>query len=274
MARLYRYVDSNEKSGYFIIGDDGNATFQLTPIAQRLFEELGYNPPTKTESQGPQVPPKLHWALYDIGWIYTGDGDAGIPASMEDMTGDGVTEPLTDEMVAEIQQFIENRGGNNTEDLAERLDLQKRESRADRLCTLDETKQRDLEQYVYGFIEAALTNLEEMEIAVVDVTYLDLGDNPSLSSLNVHVEPAGDEPTFRHSIFANEESGIVSVVSATEAPQSWKERGKLDRQRGHLFDAVATASDDPNMDLDFTDDEVRGDVTYKTSFEMSITMPD
>lgn len=274
MARLYRYVDSNEKSGYFIIGDDGNATFQLTPIAQRLFEELGYTPPTKTEGQGPQVPPKLHWALYDIGWIYTGDGDAGAPASIEDMTGDGVTESLTDEMVAEIQQFIENRGGNNAKDLAERLDLQTRESRVDRLCTLDEAKQEALEGYVYGFIEAALTSAEEMEIAVVDVTFLDLGDDPALSSLNVKVEPAGDEPTFRHSIFAKEGSGVTSVVSATEAPQSWEERGKMDRQRGHLFDAVATASDDPNIDLEFTEDEVRGDVTYRTSFEESITMPD
>jgi|GEM_PF-5794396 len=268
MARLYRYVDSNEKSGYFIIGDDGNATFQLTPVAQRLFEELGYNPPTKTEGQGPQVPPKLHWALYDIGWIFTGDGDAGAPASIEDMTGDGVAESLTDEMVAEIQQFIEDRGGNNAEDLAERLDLKRR----DRLCTLDEAKQEALEHYVYGFMEAVLT--EEMEIESIDVTYLDLGDDPALSSLNIHVEPARDDPTFRHSIFANEESGIGSIVSATEAPQSWEERGNLDRQRGHLFDAVATASDDPNMDLDFTDDEVRGDVTYKTSFEESITMPD
>lgn len=274
MARLYRYVDSNEKSGYFIIGDDGNATFQLTPIGQRLFEELGYNPPTKTEGQGPQVPAKLHWALYDIGWIFTGDGDAGVPASIEDLTGDGVTESLTDEMLAEIQQFIENRDGGNAEDLAERLGLQKRESRADRLCTLDEAKQEDLEQYVYGFIEAALTSVEEMEIAAVDVTYLDLGDDPALSSLNVKVEPAGEEPTFRHSVFSNEKEGVISAVSATEAPQSWEERGKIDRQRGHLFDAIATASNDPKIDLEFTEDEVRGDVTYEISFNGSISMPD
>jgi hypothetical protein len=123
MARLYRYSDSSEKSGYYIIGDSGNATFQVEPVAQRLFKELGYCPPVKTEQQGPRVPSKLQWLLFDIGWIFTGETDAGSLEHSEVSPQLESAEALTDEMINEIRQFVEERGGSGVQELAARLDL-------------------------------------------------------------------------------------------------------------------------------------------------------
>lgn len=265
MARIYRYVDTSEKSGYFIIGDDGNATFQLTEIARRLFDEIGYEPPTKPEGKGPRVPSALHWALYEIGWIYTGDDDAG-PINKEERTlREDIDESMTDEMVTKIKRFIKERNRNDVMELAHRLDL---ETEKDRLSTLSDQKQSALEDYVYGYMETILTDIEEENIESLDVIYLDL--TTDLGSLNVVVETIEGESNFRHTISADSESGVSGVVSATEASQSWIERGRLDKHRGHLFEAISRVSEDPTIELDFYDDELNEDISYNTSFDTKI----
>lgn len=274
MARLYRYADSNKKSGYYIIGDSGNATFQVEPVAQSLFKELGYHPPVKTEQQGPRVPSKLQWLLFDIGWIFTGETDAGSLEHREVSSQLESAEVLTDEMTNEIRKFVEERRGKDVQELATRLDLDITYERQERLATLDEEKYEPLEEYVWGYMEAVLTQIEEESIEAIDVTVLDLSDrdNPR-SSLNVIVQTVKTEPNFRHTITSSVEEGI-SVVSATGDSQTWGERGRMNRHRGHLFGALEAVSKEPNMDIEFNESEISDDVEYITTFSQGIALPD
>lgn len=271
MARLYRYADSNDKSGYFIIGDNGNATFQVKPIAKRLLDRLEYHPPTKTERQGPQIPSKLHWLLFDTGWVFTGDSESGTPESHDVPDQPEAAESLTDEMVEKIRRFAEDRGGDDAQELIDRLDLNITEEQ-ERLATLAKEKRPDFEAYVQGSMRSFLTITEEESIESIDVSVSDFSDeNPTKTSLVVTVEAAEPNANFVHVIASGDKSG-VSVQSATDAAQTWKERGRIDRHRGHLFSIFSFISEDENVNLNFDDKEIRGEVSYTTEFESDIAI--
>jgi hypothetical protein len=272
MARLYQYADSNDDSGYFVIGDSGNATFQVKPIAKRLLDKLEYDPPIKTEQQGPRVPSELHWLLFDIGWMFTGDNEAGEFETEEVPDQLDVDNSLTEEMVNDIRQFAENRKGEGIQELVERLDLQDVEQ--EQLATLSDDKHKPLEQYILGYMQSVLQNTEEESIEGIDVTVLDLSDDQTeRGSLNLIVDAAGTERNYRHSIISSIEDGI-SIVSATEASQTWKERGRMDRHRGHLLASLDSVSAHEDMKLNFDNDEISGEITYITSFDVDISLPD
>lgn len=271
MARLYRYADSNDKSGYFIIGDNGNATFQVKPIAKRLLDRLEYHPPIKTERQGPQIPSKLHWLLFDTGWVFTGDSESGTPESHDVPDQPEAAESLTDEMVEKIRRFAEDRGGDDAQELANRLDLNITEEQ-ERLATLAREKQSHLEAYASGYMRSCLTITDEESIDAIDVTVLDLSDNPDVGSLNFTIE-SSEEANFRHTITSSVKNQI-SVVSATDAPQTWKEQGRMNRHRGHLLALFDIISEDEKNSFNFDEKEMNGEVTYSTSFEEGIVLPD
>jgi hypothetical protein len=142
------------------------------------------------------------------------------------------------------------------------------------IATLDEEKYEPLEEYVWGYMQAVLTQIEEESIEAIDVTILDLSDrdNPR-SSLNVIVQTVGTEPNFRHTITSSVEEG-VGVVSATGASQTWGECGRMNRHRGHLFGALEGVSKEPDMDIEFNESEISNDVEYITTFGQEIILPD
>lgn len=273
VSRLYRYVDGAEKTGYFIIGDEGDAAFQVTPVAKHLFDAIGYNPPTKPEGTGSKVPGDLHWALFDVGWIYTGGGESGQepPGMMPNNRGQSLD--LSDQMASDLVEFLQENERQGAEELSERLMIKNRA--ANRLSSLGEKEQGAVEGFVYGYLEAALTGGRHAEaIDRLDVTYLDLSDDEETGSLNVHIDPEGDGARCRHTIDAREGKGVTSIITATEAPASWVERARLDRHRSELFQVIEDMSNHPESDIAFPDGQVKGEITYHTSFEMNIKMPD
>jgi hypothetical protein len=78
MARLYEYADSNDKSGSFLWDglDEGNVTFQVTPLAEQLLNRLGFESGTVNQQRGPRLPNQLQWALYETGLIYAGGSES------------------------------------------------------------------------------------------------------------------------------------------------------------------------------------------------------
>lgn len=287
MARLYQYANSNEKSGYFLIGDNGNATFQVTTKAQSLLKKLDYSsPPVKTEQQGPQVPSKLHWLLFDIGWVHTGEEDAGKNKHEQATAQLEAAETLTDKQIDKIRQFVKEHRGDEAQELANKLDINTVSKTQDRLATLNKQKYEPLEEYVWGLMSTVLRRVEEESIEAMDVTVLDLSDyehtnNSPRSSLNVTVLAPGTEPNYRHSIISSVEDGIA-VVSATDAPQTWEEQGRMNRHQGHLLGALGAISEDSKMDFEFDESEIDtrqpGDhisaIEYYISFERDIVISD
>jgi len=86
---LYRYVDGSDSgTGYYVkLFSDRFVTLQTHPLAEELYNELGYSAST---AGGDDVPHRLVSALWEVGLHYTkGEGEGLSPRSViEKIDGD------------------------------------------------------------------------------------------------------------------------------------------------------------------------------------------
>lgn len=115
MARLYRYAESNEKSGYFLrgISESGNTTFQVTHLGEQLFDYLEFQPGVVNTTTGPQIPPDLMWIMYDAGLIFTENDDRSNNSMESRFTATG--EELNSDLESSIQSFLSEASANRQE---------------------------------------------------------------------------------------------------------------------------------------------------------------
>ena len=79
MANLYEYASSNDKTGYFLRGrskTSGYYNLQTTLAANRLFEQLDYEPGRIPHTEGESVPGELTWRMYQVGLLETKNSDS------------------------------------------------------------------------------------------------------------------------------------------------------------------------------------------------------
>jgi hypothetical protein len=119
MPTLREYTSSSENSGYYLQANVGGAhpiTLQVTPIAQTIFQQVGYDP---TES----VPTKLVWAMYDLGLLYTDKSLASDNvknvSTEETLRSLGLENRLTPEEKNQVLSYIEKYNGPKKRNLTQ-----------------------------------------------------------------------------------------------------------------------------------------------------------
>ena len=126
MARLYRYANSSDSDGYFLLGHsgEGNTTIQVSQLAKVLLDELGYQPGVLPDDQGPRLPSSLQWALFEADLIGTGGSD--VVGDAEDFSDEIDPSTLSEEDIKTIKEFIEEADTHHQElnSLAEALDIE------------------------------------------------------------------------------------------------------------------------------------------------------
>jgi hypothetical protein len=145
MAKLKRYSDSYDKTGYYVhapISDaDHPIPLQTPDITERIYDELGYSP-------GDRLPDKLVWSLNDVGLHWTenqeaaGNQDAGIP-DLED----GESPELTDEEVETVMRVLDQQSRSHEEEISELKELLNVESEAEDVTNFDDDTERLIEKY-------------------------------------------------------------------------------------------------------------------------------
>jgi hypothetical protein len=109
MARLYKYADSSEKSGYFLLGSNygQNTTIQVRPLGNELFEQLDYEAGRRGPNgyRGDRLPKDLVSWLWNTRLLYTESGEDSTDTSL-----DAVLDVDTEEVsfsTETIQQLVE-----------------------------------------------------------------------------------------------------------------------------------------------------------------------
>ena len=275
MSRLYKYAISNDKTGYYIIGDNGNATFQCEPIVERLFDTLDYNPPIKTEGQGPQIPTTLHWNLFDLEWIYTGEHVATpiTPDELSDKIESGRS--LTDEMVAQIKEFADQIGNKEAQELAERFDFadEVKESQKLRLSDMGTADFAIIETCLFEYLSAALPDAsgEPVELLKVSMGHI---EETSETVLNVSICLEGNEPNFIHILTVTSNNGITGVWSRTDGHQTLEAQSQIDIHRGHIFAGLNQINKNSIPKIKFDQQDLKGHFEHSASFEADFPYPD
>ena len=113
MPALKKYTANSPQSGVYIVANVGGLhpiTLQVTPLGQRILEQLGY-------SSSDDVPTQFVWSLYDVGILYTKktlDQDPDIPedpaAVFERLNVPG---KLTPEERTELIEWLAEYSGPN-----------------------------------------------------------------------------------------------------------------------------------------------------------------
>lgn len=134
MVNLYRYASSNDKTGYFLRGlsqSSGYFNLNTTPAADRLFDQLEYEPGRVQQTEGDRVPGELTWRMYQAGLLKTNNSDSSINNLSNEQLRETFEESNTSSSLSEtnlniLQSFIESYTGTG-------------ERRVEELATLLET---------------------------------------------------------------------------------------------------------------------------------------
>lgn len=123
MPVLYRYVKGSDSgSGYYVKLFLGKfVTLQTHPLAEELYDELGYSAST---TGGDEVPQRLVSALWEVGLHYTeGKGEGISPQSITKATDDGTALSSTEKN--KLRSFIINGADKDARlvELAEKLGI-------------------------------------------------------------------------------------------------------------------------------------------------------
>ena len=128
MANLYKYAPSNTKNGYFLRGrspSSGYYTLNTTHAANKLFDDLNYNPGRIPDTEGDSIPGTLTWRMYQVGLLITENDsvldeltDSELKDTFEDATE---SLSLSDTDLKTIQQFISSYTGPD-KGIVEKLD--------------------------------------------------------------------------------------------------------------------------------------------------------
>jgi len=269
MARLYEYADSNDKSGYFLWdgSDEGNVTFQVTPLAERLLDRLGFEPGTVNQQRGPRLPNQLQWALYETGLIYTGGSE---PPSVADFDGEieGADEELEigEEMLAEIESFIRDAGAESPDvrQLADLLNIEADPGAHGPIWNLPESEMAGVEDYLREYLKARLNPDDGPRWTVSVNCTRDTFEEIEKGVVEIRVEHMAEESEkYFHVGYFCPEHGFERISTVSASSVDWNRRKRLEHHRENIIEAVIDMADEldlyvgePTADIDLlTHDE-------------------
>ena len=254
MARLYKYKQSSEQSGYFLRGrsEDRNTTFQVSPLAERLFDQLDYEPGIVHERQGPRLPGRLQWALYEVGLISTGDGEESQTDEFEyTLDEDDVEVELTDEMVDTIASFIDSGSNRDAvEELGELLDVETQTSTPAAMWRLSESKAGGVEDYVREYLKACFNPQKESDWFVGVEYSQETFDEVRKGVLEINVQHWDeDDEKYLHILYFCPEHGFERIATACVSTVDWNKRSQLEQHRENIIEAVIDMADEVDVDI-------------------------
>lgn len=126
MARLYEYVPTSDKSGFFLLGSNSgdNTTIQVRPLGDRVFEHLDYNAGRRTTAgpRGEKLPRELVDWLWNARLLYTESGEDSTDTSLRsvlDLDDDAVE--FDDSDIEQLVEFVKLYDAGEDIDLREEL---------------------------------------------------------------------------------------------------------------------------------------------------------
>lgn len=269
MARLYEYADSNEKSGYFLRGgsSDSNYTMRATELGQQLFDRLDYDPGVVNKERGPRIPPRLQWAMYDVGLLETGGSEP---------TGSGIDGDLdvedieiSEERITRIESFIQETGNDRIEvqKLADLLDVELQGGNSEGIWNLAESDREGVEDYLRTYLNALL-NPEEASRWSVSVDYTrQTSDEIEKGVLEIHIEHLAEKSEkYYHVGYICPEHGFERISTACASTVDWECRRQLEQHRENIIEAVIDMADE----FDYYIGEPTANIDLLTHEEMDI----
>lgn len=244
MARLYRYTDSNQKTGYFLRGgtNGGNYTMSVTKLGEQLFDRLDYNPGIVNVERGPQIPSQLQWAMYNVGLLETGENDSsgtGFDGKFE--VGDS---EITEEILVKLEEFILSEGTAHTEikELADILDIEADTTSKKGIWKLSKFEGQKIESMFEKKFEKTICteNAPDWNITVRHTP--GIPGTEGTTTFHVDVEhPTEKDEIYTHQMYyvADDVSDMPVISTMTKAPVDDSRRVRIDRQRGRVLEAMS-----------------------------------
>lgn len=259
MSRLYQYAESNDDSGLFLIdGYEGqNTTFQTTPLAERLFEQLDYEPGIKGRTRGPRIPDALHWGLFEIGWLETGKSEEPTAAGEVGVVlreGEGVD--MTDALAEEIAAFLTevDDADGDADELLDILGFDASGARADEgagasqthVTALSDSRCETFATAVGDRVRSALGTAADSEW---QLTYL-VGERLDEDTIQIVVKLVQESGRqYFHKVQFTDSEELAYFLTAVDRPLEWQDRRHVGRHRAEILAAVVTVSDSEGIDL-------------------------
>lgn len=284
MSRLYQYADSNDKTGLYLLdGYKGqNTTFQVSTLGEKLFQHLDYQPGVRNQKQGPRIPDKIHWGLFEIDWIYTNESGVTPPTNN---VGDIITRnnsvEIPEEVAEDLKTYLQKSGGSDVEELANilELDISNKTERSGfnfSASTLENHRSNDTTSAnisdIHGIAilvaddintEIVPTNNAEWEITYINGEKLEEDKIVIIKIENRH-EPNEE---FFHRISISPGNRIERITTVTNKKIDWNQRIQLERQRGEIIESFISVTTNENMDIGNPMCNMELSIEYGTSIE-------
>lgn len=199
IANLYKYADSNEKTGYYLRGrspSSGYFNLQTTPAANRLFEQMSYEAGRVPHTEGESVPGELTWRMYQTGLLETDNSDSPINnLSKHDLkeTFDKSNEEssLSEADLDALQSFIKSYSGAGDEKVSKLSTLIESINESDS-TRFDFATGTNHDEFIKARTDAAGTSLSEIKDRVKQLENSDERQcHPSAGDIASH--PGGPE---------------------------------------------------------------------------------
>ncbi|CCQ35931.1 uncharacterized protein Nmlp_1740 [Natronomonas moolapensis 8.8.11] len=279
MSRLYRYADSNDKAGLYLLdGYKGqNTTFQVSRLAEKLFYHLEYEPAIRSQKQGPRIPDKLHWGLFEAGWVYTNASGIAPPTNEAgEIVVEGDSVEITEEIANALESFFEETEAAD-EDIEElvatlNLDLSPSDTTGNEVTTSSQTTFCDIPDSRCEEIAEEVTKHFEKELNTEewDITYVSAGrindetDQHQIIIKTVHQQ--GAEVQYFHKAIFYPENGLQTVWTTANIQINWNQRAELEKQRGQIIQSIISVTTSGYIDIG----EPTSDLTLTTEYGPSI----
>lgn len=260
MARLYEYADSNNKSGYFLRGatSDSNYTMRATDLGRRLFDRLDYDPGVVNRERGPRIPSQLQWAMYDVGLLTTSGSEpkgAGIDGELDVEDAE-----ITEEIIAKIESFVHEEGGDQTEvrKLAEMLDIEVDRDENKEFWNLPESEMSGVEGFLREYLKGRLNSEKAPHWSLsVDCTRQTF-EEIEKGVIEIRVEHlVEDHEKYLHVGYICPEHGFERIATACASEVDWESRRRLEQHRVIVIEAIIDMADElayyiggPTADID------------------------
>jgi hypothetical protein len=264
-----------------------NTTFQVSSSAEKLFHHLEYQPGVRNRNQGPRIPDKLHWGLFEIDWIYTNESGVTPPTNNEgEIVVTGGSVEITKEVAEDLKVFFQESGGDDVEELADILDLNisgelenssktvpippehsERENQPIQICDISNARCEKIAEQVAKHVDIDINPIDDLEWKITYVSGGEINPDTDHYQIIIKTEQESDngEQFFHKSMFSPID-GFRKIWTITNVRIDWNQRIKLEQQRGEIIKAIISVAADENLDIG----DSMGDLELTTEYDPSI----
>lgn len=243
MARLYKYADSNEKTGYFLRGgtSGSNYTMGATDLGKQLFDRLNYEPGIVNKERGPRIPSQLQWAMYDVGLLETGENEPAGSGFDGELNVEGAE--ITEEILAKLEEFVRSEDTDRAEiqELADILDIDPETNSENAIWELSKFEGQGLENLFETKMNEVLCTEDAPDWNIAVRHTPEIPGPEGTTTFHVDVEhPTDEDEVYTHQMYyvADNGSDTPGLATMTKAPVDESRRVRIDRQRGRVLEAM------------------------------------